>query len=75
MSSTTRRADPATRPPRRRAAAAAATAFIGMACFQAALALGAPLGNAAWGGAQAHLATGFASPAVSASPSGSWPRS
>lgn len=44
----------------------AAAGFIGIAVFQAALALGAPLGRAAWGGAQPRLtprlrvASGFA---------------
>jgi hypothetical protein len=37
------------------AAPAAATGLAAIACFQAALALGAPWGEAAWGGAQAHL--------------------
>jgi hypothetical protein len=37
------------------AAPAAATGLAGIACFQAALALGAPWGHAAWGGAQTHL--------------------
>jgi hypothetical protein len=37
------------------AAPAAATGLAATACFQAALALGAPWGQAAWGGAQAHL--------------------
>ena len=39
----------------RRAAGAAATGFLAMAGFQAALALGAPLGHAAWGGADSVL--------------------
>ena len=47
------------RPPRSRAAALAAAAFIGMAGFEIALALGAPLGRAAWGGANAHLQPGL----------------
>ena len=38
-----------------RAAALAATGFAGIALFQIALALGAPWGHAAWGGADAHL--------------------
>ena len=38
-------------------AIAAAVGFAAIACFQAALALGAPLGHAAWGGANAKLAT------------------
>lgn len=37
------------------ASAAAATGLAVIACFQIALALGAPWGQAAWGGAQAHL--------------------
>jgi hypothetical protein len=47
------------RPPRTRAAAVAATGFIGVAGFEAALALGAPLGRAAFGGGAANLSTGF----------------
>jgi len=47
------------RPPRSRAAALAAAAFIGMAGFEIALARGAPLGRAAWGGANAHLQPGL----------------
>lgn len=48
------------------AAVAAAIGFLAIAAFQAALALGAPLGHAAWGGANAELpnayrvASGFA---------------
>jgi hypothetical protein len=34
-----------------RIAAIVAVGFLGMSAFQAALALGAPLGHAAWGGA------------------------
>jgi len=41
-----------------RAAALAATGFAGIALFQIALALGAPLGHAAWGGSDAHLSPG-----------------
>lgn len=37
------------------AAVVAAVGFSAVAVFQLALALGAPLGRAAWGGAQAHL--------------------
>jgi hypothetical protein len=37
------------------AAPAAATGLVGIACFQAALALAAPWGQAAWGGTQTHL--------------------
>jgi hypothetical protein len=40
------------------AAVAAATVFAGVAFFEVALALGAPLGHAAWGGAHAHLSMG-----------------
>ena len=40
-----------TKGPVRMAAVAAATGFLIQAAFQAALALGAPLGSAAWGGA------------------------
>jgi hypothetical protein len=39
------------------AAVLAATGFAGIALFQIALALGAPWGHAAWGGAEAHLST------------------
>ena len=42
----------------RRAADAATIGFAALMIFQAALAAGAPLGAAAWGGADAHLATG-----------------
>ena len=41
------------------AAAAAAAAFTGYAVFQLALALGAPLGRAAFGGAHTHLSPGL----------------
>lgn len=41
----------------RAAAVAAAIGFAGIAIFQIALAAGAPLGHAAWGGAHAHLST------------------
>ena len=40
---------------RRIAAIAAAAGFVALAAFQLALALGAPLGHAAWGGSAAHL--------------------
>jgi hypothetical protein len=43
----------------RTAAALAAAGFLLIAAFQAALALGAPLGQAAWGGQQARLPTRF----------------
>ena len=39
------------------AAVAAAIGFAGIAIFEVALAAGAPLGHAAWGGAHAHLST------------------
>jgi len=39
------------------AALLAAAGFAGIALFQIALALGAPWGHAAWGGAEAHLST------------------
>jgi hypothetical protein len=39
----------------RRAAQAVTVGFASLAAFQAALAAGAPLGDAAWGGAHAHL--------------------
>ncbi len=42
----------------RRAAVAAAIMFGGIAIFQVLLAAGAALGDAAWGGAHAHLSTG-----------------
>lgn len=41
------------------AAVAAATGFLGVALFQLSLALGAPLGHAAWGGAHAQLPAGL----------------
>jgi hypothetical protein len=41
------------------AAVAAAIGFLAIAAFQAALALGAPLGRAAWGGAHIRLPTGL----------------
>ena len=41
----------------RTAAVAAAIGFVGIALFQVALAAGAPLGHAAWGGADAELVT------------------
>jgi hypothetical protein len=40
------------------AAAIAAVGFAGLVIFQIALAAGAPLGKAAWGGTHAHLTTG-----------------
>ena len=40
-------------------AVAAAVGFLLIAIFQAALALGAPLGRAAWGGTRTHLPTGL----------------
>ena len=43
----------------RGAAVAAAVGFLVIAIFQAALALGAPLGRAAWGGTRTHLPTGL----------------
>lgn len=43
--------------PARGAATAAAVGFLAIAGFQAALALGAPLGRAAWGGTRTHLPT------------------
>lgn len=49
----------AARPPRRRAAVAAAAGFFAIATFQVALALGAPLGRAAWGGASVELPVGL----------------
>ena len=42
----------------RRAAQAATIGFVAQIAFQAALAAGAPLGDAAWGGAHAHLTAG-----------------
>lgn len=45
--------------PARTAAVAAAVGFIGIAAFQAALALGAPLGRAAWGGTYVQLPMGL----------------
>jgi hypothetical protein len=57
----TRTEDPVrgARPPRRRAAVAAAVGFLAIATFQVALALGAPLGRAAWGGASVELSVGL----------------
>ena len=46
-------------PPRRRAAVAAAVGFTALAAFQLALALGAPLGSAAWGGTYDQLPAGL----------------
>jgi hypothetical protein len=43
----------------RSAAVAAAIVCLGIAGFQAALAAGAPLGRAAWGGGSTDLATGY----------------
>jgi hypothetical protein len=43
--------------PIRAAAVAAAVGFLVIAAFQGALALGAPLGRAAWGGTHTHLPT------------------
>jgi hypothetical protein len=43
----------------RTAAVLAAAGFLVIAVFQVALALGAPLGHAAWGGQQARLPTRF----------------
>jgi hypothetical protein len=37
----------------------AAAGFVAIAAFQAALALGAPLGRAAWGGTRTHLPPGL----------------
>lgn len=45
--------------PARGAAIAAAVGLLAIAGFQAALALGAPLGRAAWGGTRTHLSTGL----------------
>jgi hypothetical protein len=45
--------------PARMAAVAAAVGFLAIAAFQAALALGAPLGRAAWGGTHTQLPTGL----------------
>jgi len=42
----------------RRAADAATIGFAALMIFQAVLAAGAPLGDAAWGGTDAHLTTG-----------------
>jgi hypothetical protein len=43
----------------RTAAVAAAVGFLAIAAFQAALAAGAPLGRAAWGGTHTQLPTGL----------------
>ena len=53
--STTERSDQIQRPSRRPAAVAAAIGFVVIAGFQLALALGAPLGRAAWGGTYERL--------------------
>jgi hypothetical protein len=45
--------------PTRAAAVAAAVGFVVIAAFQLALALGAPLGRAAWGGTHVQLPTGL----------------
>jgi hypothetical protein len=45
--------------PNRLAAVAAAVGFLVIAAFQLALALGAPLGRAAWGGTHVQLPTGL----------------
>jgi hypothetical protein len=45
--------------PVRAAALAASVGFLAIAAFQAALAIGAPLGRAAWGGAQTDLPVGL----------------
>ena len=55
--STTEGAAGTERPPRRPAAVAAAIGFVVLAGFQLALALGAPLGRAAWGGTHEQLPT------------------
>lgn len=44
-------------PPSRSAAVVAATGFLAIAAFQVALAVGAPLGRAAWGGTYEQLPT------------------
>jgi hypothetical protein len=54
---TTTAAPPATGSAARLAALLAAVGFAALAAFQAALAAGAPLGHAAWGGEDAHLTT------------------
>jgi len=51
---------PAQTPARARAAAAAAAGFAGLVGFQIALAVGAPLGHAAWGGTHTYLPAGRA---------------
>jgi hypothetical protein len=43
----------------RATAAVAAVGFLTISAFQAALALGAPFGRAAWGGKSTHLPTGL----------------
>jgi hypothetical protein len=53
--STTERSDQTQRPSRRLAAVAAAIGFVVIAGFQLSLALGAPLGRAAWGGTYGRL--------------------
>ena len=56
--------------PARTPAVAAAAGFLAIATFQAALALGAPLGRAAWGGPTCSSRWAFASRARSPSGSG-----
>lgn len=46
-------------PAHAQAAAVAAAGFAGIAGFEVALALGAPLGRAAWGGTHVYLPTGL----------------
>jgi hypothetical protein len=57
--STTQSLMRAERSPRRRVALIVAAGFLVLATFQAALALGAPLGRAAWGGTYEHLPIGL----------------
>lgn len=47
------------RKPHRGAAVAGAVGFAAIAAFQAALAMGAPLGEAAWGGTQSQIPNGL----------------
>jgi hypothetical protein len=57
--SRTQHAVRADRSPRKWAAMAAAAGFLTIAAFQVALALGAPLGRAAWGGTYVQLPVGL----------------
>jgi hypothetical protein len=61
MASVMRRSSPIARPSTAWAGVAAAAGFLVIAAFELALALGAPLGRAGWGGGNAELPIGFRS--------------